>query len=204
MKLNLLATTAAAALFALPTFAADSDYDYNELSNLSGFYLGAYGGYGWNTLDTAGFEPDVDGWDYGVMVGYQADYLLDQTINRIGLGLNGAIEVHYGWSDADETASGVSLEKNDEFGISFRPGLSFLNSEELGVTPYGIIGYRNTEFEANGADEDFDGFELGIGTQLMAMGDYGVRLDYTHVWYEEQNGVDPDSDELRLGLSYHF
>ncbi len=208
MKKFLLAT-AAFAFLASPATAQDS-IDYKSLSALSGFYAGGFVGYGWNDVDTnLGVDADVDGEDYGIFVGYQIDAILDETINRIGLGLNGAIEMHYAWSGADDEIGGVDVEKNNEFGVSFRPGISILSDTlPLGLNPYGIIGYRRAEFEASAggasADENYDGFELGIGTELVAYGDYGVRLDYSHVWYEEKDGIEPDSDELRLGVAYHF
>lgn len=207
MKYTLLAT-AALVVIAMPahaqyanersgTYASDSN-DV-QLTPLSGAYVGGYGGYGW------GDDPDVNGADYGVMAGYKVDALLDSTINRTGLGLNGAVEAFYGWSDADDNAGGVSYEKNHEWGVNFRPGLSILDSvNPLAVNPYGIIGYRRAEIEAGGSEDDYDGFELGIGTELVAYQDFGVRLDYSHVWYEEKNGLDPSEHDLRLGVAYHF
>lgn len=209
MKKLFLLSTAAALLAAAPAIAAEP-HNANT-SPFSGVYAGVYGGYDWSDADTnvAGFNPDIDGWDYGVFVGYRLDQLLDRT-NGLGIGLNGALEGFYGSSNSDDTVAGVNVEKDNEWGISFRPGLSFLDqmTSPLGVTPYAILGYRNTEFEAAGFDNDFHGFELGIGTELLAYGDFGVRLEYSHVWYSDETigGVnyDPDSDDIRLGVSYHF
>ncbi len=184
--------------------------DYNSLSPLSGFYVGGFAGYTDVDVDgPGGTDFDLDGKDYGLFAGYQADALLDKTINRMGLGLNGAIEFDYAWSNADKNIGAANVEKDSEWGINFRPGLSFLSeTTPLGLNPYGIVGYRRASFDGSSggfsADEHFDGFELGVGTELVAYGDYGVRLDYSHVWYEENNGFDPSENNIRAGLAYHF
>lgn len=194
MKKLMTGTCALLMTVSMPALAQNMTGANN--SPLSGAYLGAYGGYGWSDAELrGGAEADVNGGDYGLFLGYKLDEYLQDNI-----GINGAVETHYGWSDADGSVAGIGIDKGNEWGISFRPGLSFFES----VNPYGIIGYRNTAFETAFGDEWFDGFELGIGTELVAMGDFGVRVDYTHVWYGEENGIDPDEDNLRAGVAYHF
>jgi|GEM_PF-959066 len=171
---------------------------------LTGLYLGAYGGYSWIDADTdvAGADFEMDGADYGLFVGFKVDQWLQQS-----MGMTGAIEAFYGWSEADDDVAGATIEKDHEWGINFRPGLSFL-SMGTALNPYGIIGYRQTNFDASFAglsdDEDFNGMDVGVGTELIAWGDIGMRIDYTHTFYEEKGGIDPDEDNVRVGLSYHF
>ena len=193
---------ATAAVVALSAPAMADDYNRNNSpfgSALTGAYIGAMGGYSWSELDTTAGDVDIDGGDYGVFVGYKLDQYLQNTI-----GINGAIEAHYAWSSADGDAGAIDLEKNHEWGVSFRPGLSISES----INPYGILGYKRAEFEASAGglsgEEDYDGFELGIGTELVAFGDYGVRAEYAHTFYGEEDGIDPDEDTLRIGVAYHF
>jgi outer membrane immunogenic protein len=170
----------------------------------TGLYLGLYGGYGWTDTDTdGGGSADVNGWDYGVLGGYQFGQFID---NNMGLTL--ALEAFYGMSEADDEVAGVTIEKDHEWGVNFRPGFTMFNDNAMGIKPYGIVGYRRAEFEATGGgftgDETYDGLELGLGTELVAYGDVGVRLEYSHVFYGEENGIDPSENDVRLGLVYHF
>lgn len=182
------------------SYSAQTTSDYN--SPLTGAYFGAYGGYGWTDLDSSVGTADVNGGDYGLFAGMKLDQWLQNNI-----GINGALEVFYGWSGADDTVAGIDVEKDHEWGINFRPGLSFLSMNGA-INPYGIIGYRRTNFEASAGaiagDEDYNGLDLGIGTEVMSWNNVGLRLDYTHTFYEEKNGIDPDEDNLRVGLAYHF
>lgn len=195
MKRYLVGLGATAAICLSTAALANQDNDRN--SNFSGPYIGLYGGYDWS--DLGGAEPN--GWDGGLFAGYRLDSMLNRT-----LGMNGAIEAFYGLSDSGDNLNGNGFEKNNEWGVSFRPGLSFLDkiTEPVGIVPYGILGYRNTEFKSAGGAERYDGFDLGIGTELLAYGDLGMRAEYNHTWYASEGGIDPDSDNLRLGVSYHF
>lgn len=212
MHAKTVSRAALLALFVLPAITAPAlagprrDADAGELTPLSGPYIGAFGGYGWTDAETGGPDLDVNGMDYGILGGFLLDAFLQDTLN---IGINAALEGHYAWSEADDSVGGIDIEKDHEWGVSLRPGFSALDD----VTPwsgrsYAILGWRRAEFEASGGglsgDEDFDGFELGIGSELIAYDDVGLRLDYTHVFYGEENGIDPDEDDLRLGLVYHF
>jgi outer membrane immunogenic protein len=180
-----------------PTMSSDSSpYKDESSSRLTGVYVGAYGGYGWADTDTAAASLNVDGFDYGVFAGYKLDHYLQDNF-----GINGAIEAHLGDSNADDSSGGASVEKDHEWGVSFRPGLSFFET----FNPYGIIGYRRTSFDAGALGKNtHDGFDLGIGTEIVSWDKVGVRVDYTHTWFEDHNGVDPDENDVRVGLAYHW
>lgn len=195
---------------AMPALAQQNqDRTRGTTSPMTGAYIGAYGAYNWIDVDSdAGGGADPDGWDGGVFVGYKFDRLFGGN-RDVGVGGTAAIEAFYGFSNIDDTSGGLTVEKDDEWGISFRPGLSFLDrmTGDQGLNPYGIIGYRNTKFDMSGAlsgSERLDGFELGLGTELVAFRNAGLRLEYSHVWYDSEAGIDPDMDSVRLGVTYHF
>ncbi len=198
----------AAALAMSTTMAARAqNMDLNP-SALTGPYVGVYGGYDWTDVDTANNEFQLDDWEGGIYAGYKLDHFLGEGM---GIGANAAIEVFYGAGSGDDAINGVTAEKGQEWGVSLRPGISFLENAtaDLGWNPYGIIGYRRTDFQVSGpgvatSSEELDGIELGLGTELVAYGDVGVRLEYSHTWYDGEDGLDPDSDAIRLGASYHF
>lgn len=195
MKAFILST----AIILATSSAALADTKQSTTTNLTGPYIGVYGGHDWSELDTAAGSAESNDWEAGVFAGYKMDKVMSWTQGYV-FGGNAAIEGFYGMSDSDS-----AVHKDNEWGVSFRPGISILDSvvSDVGINPYLILGYRNTDFEGAGSNR-FDGFELGVGTQFIAFGNAGLRLDYGHVWYGEENGVDPDSDDVRLGLSYHF
>lgn len=175
-------------------------------SPFTGPYVGVYGGYDWSELETGGIDPDLDGWDGGVFVGGRVDGLLNR-VDGVGIGMNGAVEAFYGVSNSDDSVGTTGYEKDDEWGVSFRPGFSFIDKAvaPVGLNPYGIIGYRNTKFDSStGGSDRYNGFDLGVGTEVLAFGNYGIRAEYSHVWYASKNNIDPESDNLRIGASYHF
>lgn len=198
MKKLFLATALTVAL-SVPAMAQDYNDGYDD--PMTGLYIGAMGGYSWSDTDTplAGTELDVDGANYGLFVGYKLDHWLQDNI-----GMTGAVEAHFDWSSADDDVGAASFEKDYSYGVQFRPGISISET----INPYGIIGYERANFDATGfgatTDEDFDGFELGIGTELVSYGDIGVRIEYSHTWYGEESGFDPDEHDLRAGIAYHF
>jgi opacity protein-like surface antigen len=194
---------AAPLLLALSTAPAQAYPNSNSnVTPGSGFYLGGYGGWTWT--DASGFS--VDGGDWGVLGGFDLGSYLNRNSN---MGLDVGLELHYGWSSADDTVGAVKVKKGNEWGVDLHPGFSVIsNAMPLGLKPYAILGYRQTEFDterATGTNEDtFHGFALGAGAEVLAWGHAGVRLDYTHVWYGSHNGLDPDEDNLRGALVFHF
>ena len=186
---KLLLTSALVLAMQSPALAQDYNDGYDD--PLTGAYVGVSGGYSWIDADSTAGDFDLNGDEYGVFVGYQIDQWLQNTV-----GMTGAIEAHYEWSNADDGA----VEKDSSWGVQFRPGISFFES----INPYGILGYKRAEFEAGGDSEDFNGFELGIGTELVAYGDFGIRAEYAHTFYSEEGDIDPDEDTLRVGVAYHF
>ncbi len=199
MKKLLLTSAALIGLTTSGAMAQDTYYNNGDRTQTytASPYVGAYGGYGWSEDG----DIDMNGGQYGVFVGMQADRLLDSTINRTGLALSGALEAHYGWNNADDDG----FSRDHEWGVSFRPGLNIIsNTFDLQTVPYAIIGYKRANIDTPSGDNNHDGFELGLGTELVAWDQAMVRLEYSHTFFEEKGGIDPDDDSIRLGVGYRF
>jgi opacity protein-like surface antigen len=172
-------------------------YTSNDTGSMTtgGPYIGAYGGYAWANADTAAGNADVNGEDYGGMIGYKVNNVMNNT-----MGISTAVEAYLGGSTADDTVGGVDVKKNREWGVNVRPGIQMSN----GFNPYAILGYRRTNFEVAGDENGYNGFDAGVGAELVSWGNMGLRADYTHTWYNSNNGIDPDENDVRVGLTYHF
>jgi len=206
MKKILMTAAAVATLATVSTAQAD---DNMMDRTLTGPYIGVYGGYGWNDAEVGAADADVDGADYGVYAGFKADTILNNTVNKLGLGLTGAVEVYYGGSSADDDIAGVNVEKDYEYGVRFLPGMAILDRvNPTSYNPYGILGYKRANFEVAGDDETLNGFELGLGTELVAYDDIAVRVEYAHTWYGDKDiggvNVDNDEDTVRVGVAYTY
>jgi len=183
--------------FAPAAHAADAVPSANAF-----FYAGVEGGLDRTNVDTTAGSDDITGGDYGLFAGYKMNDVMQN-----GMGLNAAVEVHYDWSNADDDflgIAGVTVEKQNEWGIDVRPGYAVSDM----FNPYGILGYERMELKGNAGafsgTESYNGFVLGAGAEFTPWNNIGIRLDYTHTWYGEKNDVDPDENEVKLGVGYHF
>jgi hypothetical protein len=171
-------------------------------------YVGGYGGYG----ASDGYrDNEPSGLDYGVFAGFKFQRLMSAN-----WGVTAAIEGNLGGSGIEDEGqvNGVNIttEKNHEYGISFRPGLTFKPSASFILNPYAIIGYRATEYDVTGslggftssATAEYDGFELGLGTNLLTYNNFDLRFEYSRTFYDANGLFSPDEDSFRFGLVYHF
>jgi opacity protein-like surface antigen len=176
-----------------------------------GFYVGGSGGWGWTGAElSGGTDFSVSGSDWGLFAGYDFGPMWSWGETY---GLTAAIEGHYSWANGHDTSTIVggggatsTLDKNDEWGFDFRPGISFADSTmPLGMKPYAILGYRHTDYDnSTVGDVSVDGFALGAGAEMLFYRNFGVRMDYTHAFNGADNHVHPEEDDIRFGVAYHF
>ena len=130
----------------------------------------------------------------------------------------GGLEAEYNWSGAkhDTTLPGASgeIKDKDNYGLSAR--LGWLPSDN--VMLYGRAGWQRVSVDysgdvagigANTANQDHDGFRLGVGTEVAMANNWMMRLEYDHTWYNKETITpgaqsDPRNDLFRVGLGYRF
>lgn len=205
LVLGLGATSAQAQSYGYRSQQTDMDF--------TGPYLGGTVGYGWADIDadaTVGGvgisdDADVNGIQGGVLGGY--GFQFGKGFDYVWNGYLG-LELGYEWSNADGSAFGADINKEDIMLVTLRPGLSW-GDTALG---YGIVGYSRTRFESGGDDEWVDGMVFGVGTELGMLGPVKTRLEYVYTNYEDRDyavgatnvSTDGSENALKLGAVYRF
>lgn len=190
------------------------NYGKRSTDDFTGPYVGGTVGYSWGDFDadvvtagvtTASDDPDMDGWQGGLLGGY--GFQFDTGMSYGWNGFLGA-EVAYEWSNADGSAFGVGVNKEEAMLVTLRPGMAW-GDTALG---YGIIGYSRTQFDAAGEEEWLDGLVLGAGTELYTVGPFKTRLEYVYTNYEDMDyaaagstlNVEGQDHALKLGAIFRF
>lgn len=130
----------------------------------------------------------------------------------------GGLEAEYSWSGAkhETTSPGASgeIKDKDNFGLSAR--LGWLPSSN--VMLYGRAGWQRASLDYSGnvagigaatINKDHDGFRLGVGTDVAMAGNWLMRLEYDHTWYNKETLApgaesEPRNDLFRVGVAYKF
>ncbi len=100
------------------------------------------------------------------------------------------------------------------WGVSLLPGIK-LNDQSL---LYGRIGYVRTYLKSvekgvisgSATDTDWEnGADLGIGLETLLMGNFSLRAEYNHIFYNAfttplSTRISPANNQFVLGLIYHF
>jgi outer membrane immunogenic protein len=188
-----------------PKAGNETAYRDDYRSDFTGPYIGADIGYNWGSFDVnnpggADGDAEPDGWEGGLLAGY------GYATNPRGFGGYAGLEAGYEWSGADGDLGGVSYEKNHNWLVTFRPGVTMGDGNALA---YGVVGYSRAEFEANGDEDNLDGLVLGGGTEFgMWRAPIKMRLEYNYIDYEDASlsNIDFEGHEntVKTGLVFRL
>jgi outer membrane immunogenic protein len=186
MKKAILSSVAAVALMAIAGVSAAQAAD----TPFAGGYAGIQGGYDifkdqWNGDKFKGVEG-------GLFMGYNVP-----VAEKVILGG----EVNFNLSDAHNSTYGIKA-KND-YGISARAG--FLASDNIMV--YARGGYQRALINLEGVDSHhFNGWTLGAGIETALSQQISLRVEYVYAGYKSNStlGVNPNQQNMNIGVAYHF
>lgn len=180
----------------------------------SGFYIGAFLGYGLSTLETGvpggNFEYDVDGGVLGIWLGW--NFIHDDWL----FGVEGDLMV------ADMDGSRVfglnTFEGSLDWMGSLRGRLGFFVLND--VLLFAMLGAASAEFDlpvqgpgGGGGSETFTGIQFGFGTEFSVHDDWNIRVDYTFTDFGSETidysgglsgSYDPDVHLFKVGFTYNF
>jgi opacity protein-like surface antigen len=181
----------------LASLAHASDYQYGSYrgSNkfpLGGLVIGAAAGFTWGETEFsvpgvpgAEFTDDLDGWEGGLLVGYE----FTNGPYFTGFELLGA----YGGPQKDyNLGGGVRMEYGVEGHIELRIRAGALAADRVAV--YGIAGATSAKLESEGSDglNSFEGDEwrwgwvAGGGLEFLLTPTHSVAVEYTYTGLEEK------------------
>jgi outer membrane immunogenic protein len=210
LKTTILASVAVLTLSA-PVLAADAVVEQAPapeavveapVSDWSGAYLGAYGGYGWNKHKTDEGNIDADGFKGGAYGGYNF---------QNGQFVYGG-EADLGYSGGDDTSNGIKAKQGVEGSVRARAGID-LNPVLLYGT--GGLAVINSKLEsATGDDSNTHiGWTAGAGAEAKITQNIVGRVEYRYSDYGKKDydlgGLDDVSsklttNEVRVGVGYKF
>lgn len=205
-----LAVLLAASAFATSAMAA-------ETSNMTGFYVGANGGYGVgkstvkNAAEKAKGTVALDGFLGGLHAGYQKDF----GCLVAGLEAHGYLSNTKGNETTSATESLTGKRKHG-MGVSGRLGAK-LNS----WLTYVKVGYDRAKFTTTEKDngvtlpsksKNANGLVLGLGAETMVSSNVALGAEITQTLYkgytQKSSGVDHKINnrvaDFKLRLSYKF
>lgn len=176
-----------------------------ESPDWSGFYIGAYGAYGFG--DTRSSDNN-DSKPQDPYPGIHAGYALE--LEKIVIGIEGDISLADLDGDTGSGAGFVSQDIDNIAAIRGRIGLPFDN-----ILVFMSAGWSWADSERNtlvNSDTELlngptlgGGFQYGLGHQLIGRIEY-VHIDYGKVTYDIPGSpkVDSNVDVVKVGLDYIF
>lgn len=184
---------------------AQIGYDsYRDRHNINS--PGASGIIGTTALSATGVEA-------GLLVGYGT------TINKwfyVGGELfanTSNAGINYSTSDALGTYT-ARFKAHDTWGLALFPGVKITDST-LGYLRFGW-NWANlkasesvTGSPSTSKGNTSNGFNSGLGMETLLKGNWSLRTEYSHTWYNSFNtgygtSINPSDNQYNLGLIYHF
>lgn len=139
--------------------------------------------------------------------------------------LNGNLSsAYFTTSNEDKVHSSFSqttIKMNKSWGIGLLPGIILPQDTLL----YARVGYVDGNFHVSTTDVSLantntwlNGLRLGLGIEKTIHKNWGLRLEYSHISYEQQSStvnipadsftkktdITPDSNQFELGIVYRF
>lgn len=235
--LRLLASSAALALVATVAAAADLPMPVEPMPaaapmagyDWTGFYVGAFGGFGWGEVDADFIIPpggavignatyDVDGFIAGGQIG------ADWQWNWVVLGVRGdAAWTDISGDDGGEDGAIDAFDANVIASLTGRVGIGFDRFHPYALGGGAIMNYDYTlEDPGTGASETQDQTDFGVtvggGLEVGITNNISIFGEYRHYWFDGDDitfagpgavvaqdiNADVQLDTVYAGLNWRF